>query len=331
MIEGRSRIGLRPFFRFPGLSSLALSGSPVSAQLGRAPHRRGHELLDPRRLLTRARTQHHRLDAELRVAPRCPGRTPRRRSRPERRPCRSESNISGTCSAEAPASASCHHRTGPRKTAPNCWSSGAAPTVRLWAPVSDRWPTECCTTRAARWPWCRPRESVGGGAGLIGGAGLECLPGLGKDVLDVVRRPPRRARCRAAPARTGTSGVPAVRGRSRPRPSRRASRSAPPARSGRNTSRTQRWASTSGARREGVARRVVVLGGHPALQVVQEPAGLVLLGVQAGQPQQLALVVARVHDLRHEGDRVARSRSARSASPPRRSPRSLRRRIRRSM
>ncbi len=56
---------------------------------------------------------------------------------------------------------------------------------------------------------------------------------------------------------------------------------------------------------EGVTRGVVVLGGHPALQVVQQPTGLVLLGVQARQPQQLPLVVARVHHLRHEGDRVA--------------------------
>nr|MCF0103271.1 hypothetical protein [Streptomyces sp. MH191] len=54
---------------------------------------------------------------------------------------------------------------------------------------------------------------------------------------------------------------------------------------------------------------VVLLGGHPGLQVVQEPAGLVLLGVQTGQPQQLPLVVPGVDDLRHERHRVTGGRA----------------------
>ena len=118
-------------------------------------------------------------------------------------------------------------------------------------------------------------------------------------------RPPCPGRCRAGPARTGTSGVPGARGRSRPGPWSRAARSGTARTVGPEHLPHPAVGEHLRAGAEGVARGVVVLGGHPALQVVQEPPGLVLLGVEAGQPQQLALVVARVDDLRHEGDRVA--------------------------
>ena len=71
--------------------------------------------------------------------------------------------------------------------------------------------------------------------------------------------------------------------------------------------------------------------GPVGVEVVEQPPGLVLLGVQPGQPQQPAGVVAGVDDLRPHQVRPARRRSTDIATSATSKPSSLSRRMRFSM